>query len=342
VLAAGVYKRIYGVPMEATTLRVVNGVERKVVASADAKLDEAKLIEAENELREHARNLVCEIEHKYWDLGRVLYEVYDGVPGGYRALMSGRGSMDERQSLFRKWGYSDFGDYCESEVGIRKRTGENLRYAYWWFSVQEEMPDTVIDKLVALGRSKVYLLSGFATRDSVPLWIEKAQDLTFEQLKKSIKAAKAVIAGRSLDDEEPVQAFSGSPADSIDITSLGTQAKAAVSAGQADHKSLPKPEEMHSFQTSFYDPQWDTVQSALDRAKKISKSEKMNHNLELICQDFLTNNDFSDSQEKDRGAYLAKAERRLGVMIIAVDPNTGKPIHGADLLWRLIQEAKAQ
>jgi hypothetical protein len=35
-------------------------------------------------------------------------------------------------------------------------------------------------------------------------------------------------------------------------------------------------------------------------------------------------------------------ERRLGVLIIAIDPNTGKPVHGRDLLWRMISESKGQ
>lgn len=322
-----------------TTLRVVNGVARKVIATDE--VDDAKLAEAENELRERARSLVQEIESKYWDLGRVLYEVYDGVPGGYRALMAGRGSMEERQSLFKKWGYSDFGDYCEKEVGLRKRTGENLRYAYWWFSVNEEMSSKAITELVSLGRSKVYLLSGFATRETVLLWIEKARTLTYEQLKTAIKAAKSVIAGAGDDGEERPQS-SGDGVDVLDLQSGSSKSGGSNGAGSSsDSKPLPKPEEMHSLQTSFYEAQWETVQSALDRAKKISKSEKINHNLDLICQDFLTNNDFSGDTEKDRSAFLGKLERRLGVMLIAIDPNTGKPVHGRDLLWRLIEEAKA-
>jgi len=319
-----------------TTLRVVNGVERKVIATND--VDDKKLTEAENQLRERARSLVQEIENKYWDLGRVLYEVYDGVPGGYRGLMAGQGSMEERQSLFKKWGYADFGEYCEREVGLRKRTGENLRYAYWWFSVSEEMPEEVIQDLVSLGRSKVYLLSGFATRESVVLWIDKAHTLTYEQLKTAIKAAKSVIAGSGDDGEERPQDGN----EGIDILHPGSGSSGSGGSGaSSDSKPLPKPEEMHSLQTSFYDDQWDTIQAALDRAKKVSKSEKINHNLDLICQDFLTNNDFSGDTEKDRSAFLGKLERKLGIMLIAVDPNTGKPVHGRDLLWRLIEEAKA-
>jgi len=33
-------------------------------------------------------------------------------------------------------------------------------------------------------------------------------------------------------------------------------------------------------------------------------------------------------------------ERRLGLLMIAIDPQTGKPVHGQDLLWRLIEESQ--
>jgi hypothetical protein len=309
-----------------TTLRIVGDSTKKVATPGAQKLSEEDLLKAENQLREEARSLVREIEYKYWDLSRVLYDVYDGVPGGHRALMSGEGSMQDRRSLFEKWGYKNFGEYCEQEVGLRKRTAENLRYAYYWFTIQQPMPENVISELISIGRSKLYLLSGVATIDSVALWIEKAKELTFEDLKKSIKATKAVTASRNDDDEER--------------DSIGSSEEKSSSVPSADSgsKQLPKPEEWHQLNVPLADAQFDTWQTAFKQAQGISKSEKVGHNLELICQDFLSNNDFSGIKDKDRKAYIAKMERRLGVLIIAIDPNSGKPVHGKDLLWRMMDE----
>jgi hypothetical protein len=61
-----------------------------------------------------------------------------------------------------------------------------------------------------------------------------------------------------------------------------------------------------------------------------------------MCQDFLANNDFSDDSKKDRSAFLGKVEQKLGLLLIGIDPSTGKPVHGRDLLWRLVKECQAE
>lgn len=310
-----------------TNLRVVNGAKGRKIVNAPVEVEEvseAELTVEENKLRERARTIVKDIDDKYWELGEILYDVYDGVPGGYRALMKGKGSREERRSMFSKWGYKTFGEYCEEEVGIRKRTAENIRYAYYWFSITLDLPESVMEDLRSIGRSKFYQLAGFADETNITVWIDQAKTLTFEELRKAIKAAKAVAAGSSGDSEERDQA-------------AGPAAEAAK-----DAKALPKPEEWHTLQTSLADSQWATWQSAFDRAKGISGSEKIGHNMELICQDFLANNDFADDAAKDRSAFLAKIERKLGLLLIGIDPASGKPVHGRDLLWRLVKECQAE
>jgi len=306
-----------------TILRLVGNAEKNSSKADIQSVSEEDLLKAENDLRLEAKLLVRDISSKYWDLGRVLYDVYDGVPGGYRSLMAGGGAKQDRTSLFAKWGYKNFNDYCEQEVGLQKRTAENLRYAYWYFAIQHELPAPVIADLLLIGRSKVYLLAGFATRDSISLWIEKAKELTFEELKKVIQASKAALADRNVDGEER-EAQPSSQQSEVDASAP---------------KGLQKPEVLHTVQAGLYDAQMETWQSALSRAQGLTGSEKIGHNLELICQDFLANNDFSKDKEKDLDAYFSKVERRLGVLIIAIDPRSGKPVHGRELMWRMIEES---
>lgn len=307
-----------------STLQVVKGDSVPSLAELPRvpkpkSISESMLAEAEEALRKEAKALVREIEKKYWDLGRVLYDVYDGVPGGYRSLMSGDGALTKRQALFNKWGYNSFGEYCEREVGIRRRTGENIRYAYYWFSIHLDVNTGILNKVRALGRSKVYQLAGFVNSQNIEEWIKRAESLTFDELVKAIKQAKAVAA--VADDEE-----------------RGHEVPDEKSA-TPDAKPLPKPEELHVLQTSLYEGQWQTWQAAFERAKSISKSDKIGHNLELICQDFLMNNDFGKTPEGDIEGFLKKIERNLGVFLVAVDPSTGETIHNRDLLWRLTQES---
>jgi hypothetical protein len=312
-------------------LQIVGKEERPITPITQQKrVSEEDLVKAENLLRNEAKALVQDISNKYWDLGRVLYEVYDGVPGGYRGLMTGDGSKTKRVSLFEKWGYKGFGEYCEQEVLLQKRTGENLRYAYYYFAIQQEMSKEVIERLVSIGRSKVYLLSGFATRDNITLWMDKANELTFEDLKKAITLAKSASSGRNTDNEESEMAESPLSSESVPVSVASPS------------KPLHKPEVLHTIQAGLYDAQLETWQSALSQAQGLTGSEKIGHNLELICQDFLSNNNFSKVKEKDFSSYISKMERRLGLLMIAIDPNTGKPVHGGDLLWKLVSESEKQ
>jgi hypothetical protein len=145
----------------------------------------------ENRLRNEAKGLARDISLKYWELGRVLHQVYSGIPGGYQGLKKGDGAKRRRKALFEKWGYKNFGEYCEKEIGINKRTAENLRFAYHYFAIRQELTKPVIGRLIALGRSKVYLLSGVATRDNIGLWIKKAKDCSFEDLRAAICLTRA-------------------------------------------------------------------------------------------------------------------------------------------------------
>jgi hypothetical protein len=276
------------------------------------KISPEEIEVGKNELREKAKALVKKIETDYWDLGQYLYDVYDGLPGGYRDLLKGEGSRAVRKAMFEEWGYASFGEYCEKELGIKKRSGESLRYAYYWFEIHLNLPKELKEDIKTLGRSKVYMLSGFVSSDDVMGWISKAKSMTYEDLKKSVKEAKSVKAGNTgvIDVEE---------------------------ADQNIGKPAPAPEVMHTVQTSLYEPQFQIWNAAFERAKGISKSEKVGHNLELICQDFLMNNDFGKSSDDDKKAWLEKIERSIGWKLIAIDPVSGKPQHGVDLLWMLVK-----
>lgn len=284
--------------------RAMNG--SSIYQSKEVSTEE--LERAEADLRKQAKELYAQIETTYWDLGRCLYEVYDGVPGGYRDLIRGKGAAAARNSLFAKWGFENFGDYCEREIGIKKRSGEALRYAYYWFEIHLNIPLELKKEMRTLGRSKVYLLSGFATKEDVMEWVAKAKSFNYEDLKKAVNDAKGLKPAKKDEDNE----------------------------GDQDPGAPPPPETLHNVQAGLYDEQWKTYNAAIDRAKNLSKSEKIGHNLELICQDFLANNGFTKPEE-DANEYLAKMERQLNLKLIALDPLTGVPIFGADLLWMLVK-----
>jgi hypothetical protein len=276
---------------------------------------------AEKQLRDKAKTLYKNIETTYWELGGVLYAVFDGLPGGYRDLMKGDGSREVRRELFRKWGYSSFEEYCENEIGIMRRTASNLRYIYWYFEIQLKIPAELKEQVKRLGRSKMYTLAGFVTDDNLISWLEKAANMTNDQLKKAVAGAKAL-------NKAPDVNGAFEHAQNI----LNNEAQQ-----NKEHMDAPAPETMHTLNTNLYEGQWDTWQSALDRAKNITKSDKISHNLEMICQDYLATNNFVDPAD-DQRRYFAKIEQLTHMRIVAIEPNTGKAVYGADLLWAMIQQ----
>lgn len=287
--------------------------QKKPVYSGD------DLEKAEIELRKRTRELCQQVDTAYWELGQALYEVYDGVPGGYRELLKGEGAKEARIALFKKWGYSSFEEYCEREVGIQRRSASNLRYVYYWFKIELDVAADVIEQLKSLGRSKVYLFAGFVTKDNIMQWIEKAQGMTHEELKKVIVAMRATAKNTKTDDES----FEG--------------AKSGAEINDDGHRVAPAPETTHTLHTSLYDGQWGTWNTALDRAKGITGSDVISHNLEMICLDYLATNDFVDPKD-DQKKTIAKYEKLLGLKLIAIDPRSGKPVFGGDLLWMMVKE----
>lgn len=287
------------------------------------ELLEVELENAENELRKSAKSLYKNIESSYWELGRILYEVYDGIPGGYRQLIKGDLARSQRTALFAKWGYASFEEWCEREVGILRRSASSLRRAYWWFEIELHLPEKVKDRVKALGRTKVYLLSGFADSENAVSWIEKAENMTYDELKKAVNSSRALNKKPSDKDTAMFE--------------HAAEAEAVQRNTEDGYAVPPEPEHMHTLNTSMYDGQFNTWQAAYDRAKNITGSDKISHNLEMICTDFLATNDFLDPKD-DQKRIIAKFEKLTGLKIIAIDPSSGKPIYGADLLWGLVKQ----
>ena len=55
--------------------------------------------------------------------------------------------------LYKELGYQNFEDYCETEVGIKRRQ------VYNYISIVEKLPEDFVQPVAQIGMSKLYLLS---------------------------------------------------------------------------------------------------------------------------------------------------------------------------------------
>jgi len=121
------------------------------------------------QMRQLARKLGKEASTKMIGLGEVL-----------QVIRNNRWHVE--------WGFCTWTDYIEDEVGT------SVGSAYEWMSIAAWANDKKLDKklreqLIALGRCKAYQLSRMAGNLPAKRWIEKAEDMTVQQL-RSINMAE--------------------------------------------------------------------------------------------------------------------------------------------------------
>lgn len=98
--------------------------------------------------------------------------------------------------LYKELGYDNFGDYCEAETGMKRRS------VYGYISVVENLPSDFVQSTAQIGKEKLYLLS--TVEESQRTEIVEKTDLEsttvrelkkqIEQLKKSEENSKAELA----------------------------------------------------------------------------------------------------------------------------------------------------
>ncbi len=88
--------------------------------------------------------------------------------------------------LYKELGYSDFGDYCEQEVGITRQQ------VHKYVTVAEKLPEDFVNPGLQIGIRKLYLLTTLSKEERAE--ITENTDLestTVKQLEQQIKSLRA-------------------------------------------------------------------------------------------------------------------------------------------------------
>lgn len=260
--------------------------------------------------RRRAKELVQELDLGYMELARILYQVFDTPIDGDR----------QRGAIYTSWGFTSFGDYAERELGIHHKKAERLRLIWFTLEVQLEGLDAALkERVVALGYSKVRELVRVLTLRNATTWIEQAENMTYRQLyaevvdEKRRQGVEDALLGAGSDGEPADPAQEGEPL-------------------LLDRVPTPVVEKLYPQRFDLFPLQLENVTLALKKAGELCGSDKRGHQLDMICTDFLSGNDFMGGDSDKRLRYVAKLEKQLGLKLIVVDPDAKEIVYGIDAL----------
>jgi len=207
------------------------------------------------------------------------------------------------EKLWQVWGYNSFDQYVEKELPYKMRKVYYLISIWDWFAVKVGDP-TVMEKVAGLGWSKVKELVGVVTAENVDEWVEIARRVDGRQL--------AELCKQALIEKE-------------------RQAGAAPLPHEENVAAVSKLIKTINF--SVTPEQYETIQTALEAAKRITGSNKKSYLITMICLDFAAQHAAAHS---GKVSVLKHMESMLGVELIAIDAFTKKVLVGEELLERLI------
>lgn len=192
----------------------------------------------------------------------------------------------QSRDLFRVWGYNTWGDYIDQELEIGKRAVQKYIRVYDWFKV---MPENIQEWIKSIGWTKAQHLVEVVKPENAGEWRNRIAGLTVGQIEQLIHD---LTHGTTEGDEE-----------------------GSGSSSEPDTGERPKAKKFN-----LMPDQYDTVELALQRASEISESDKENHNLTMICMEYVSSN----THIKNIDDYLKQVEKALGVLLIAYREEEGE------------------
>lgn len=286
----------------------------------------------------------------YVELAKMLYLMEDTPIDGDR----------NNPPIYHLWGYTKITDFAKQELGLEPRKASYMVSIGCALTVELANADpALVERFIDLGWTKVREICRVLKADQLLKWVLQAETSTYTEIQDAVSAYKAeqdnltlkrleasgatllakdafgppkdinivdmpgsaVVSGASFDAEIPI--------------STNTETKTKVNLPL--YPEVPQIEKLNPETFSFYETQHKVVKEALDKAKKISGSDKKSNNLTLICTEFLATNDFSDSSEEQKLKLLAKLEKTLDIKLVAVDKYTFEPVYGIETLKKVAE-----
>lgn len=268
-----------------------------------------------SKIRKRARALVKIIDQGYMELAEILHTVWATTIN----------NETHNACVTVAWGYEDYVQWGEEELGLHKRKIERLKAIWHHFHITlgGKLDRQTRKKIIALGWTKVRELIRVIDADNAEQWVEVAEHLNYDELCEAIR--------RALESREKHD-----------------QARAVGTADDDDDdefKGAPPPDDAARFKKMWFNltpEQKANIEMAIGRAKQLANSDRPGHCLDLICTDFLATNDFRKADDPDTPLrFLAKFERLMGKRLVVIDATTWVIEYGMEALSKAAEVLEA-
>jgi len=240
------------------------------------------------------------------DVRRMILDVKARMDNSFREVAKLL-FMVYQKSLHVRWGFKDFGEYVEKDIGFGYRKAMYLTNIWGWYTEHVTRQDVLDAIWTEIGWAKAKEMVGIINDENADEWLEKARNMNAIEL---ADAAKKYLL--------------------------------AMKEGEGDGKKKKSGDEAVDKTISFKltESQKANVTEALEMAGKMSGSEKKGHNLDLIATNFLATN--ADSVAKDTLEFLATLERQYGVLIMAVRTTDKVVVYGQEVYQAVLDDARKE
>jgi len=133
------------------------------------------------QVRRDILTLKNNIESSYFELAKLLYEVYEN-------------------EYFKEWGFEDFEEYCHKELEFGERKGRYLVSVWYHLVIKNEFEDKELEKLKDIGWTKVRALIRVVNKDNLDEWVKQATSMTAEKL--DLKTKQIVLEQTASEEVE--------------------------------------------------------------------------------------------------------------------------------------------
>lgn len=246
------------------------------------ELDEVRAAE----WRTRVRACMEDMSERAWELGQCLHVLW----------------RDDK--FVRSWGFKDWDDWVERELGLELRRAQYYRRTFEYFAVENKIDPGTEARLRRLAWTKARMLVGKVKPEEVGTWVKYAETHSREELGNKLKEVN--VNNRNGEELDPTEVF--------------RRLSFALAHTEGDDAS-----------------QFALVEAALARARQIAGSDKQGHLLTLICQEFLATNDFTGDKNLDRAKFWAKYEALYGKKLVIVNNDTGEIEYGLLTLKNLAE-----